>query len=76
LRKNKAALSIKPLLDKALDVIPTNHHKVTRLTLKATAGLRLISEEIANQILENVKLVVFIYKKIIVITALILFAIT
>lgn len=51
----KAVDSIKPLLDKALDIIPKHHQKLTRISLKATAGLRLISEKIANQILNNIK---------------------
>lgn len=51
----KAADSLKPLLDKALEIIPKNYHKSTKLTLKATAGLRLISEEKANEILSDVR---------------------
>jgi Golgi nucleoside diphosphatase len=50
----KAAYSIKPLLDQALQIVPRQHHKFTKITLKATAGLRLISEEIANKILNYV----------------------
>lgn len=52
----KAVDSIEPLLIRALEIIPTAYHKITRISLKATAGLRLISDEIANQILNNVNL--------------------
>lgn len=51
---NEAAESIKPLLDKALNVIPKNYHKKTHISLKATAGLRMISDASANTILENI----------------------
>lgn len=50
----KATKSIQTLLDKALDVIPKEYQSRAQVTLKATAGLRMISDEIANQILENV----------------------
>jgi Golgi nucleoside diphosphatase len=50
----KAIGSIKPLLDKAIQVIPKSEHAITRLTLKATAGLRMVSDEIAYKILNNV----------------------
>jgi Golgi nucleoside diphosphatase len=50
----KATEGIKSLLDKALDVIPKEYHSKAQITLKATAGLRMISDRIANQILENV----------------------
>lgn len=50
----KAVDSIKPLLDQAIEVIPENQHAITRLTLKATAGLRMVSDEIAFKILNNV----------------------
>jgi Golgi nucleoside diphosphatase len=45
---------LQPLLDNALLKIPPKYHELTRLTLKATAGLRLISNEVANKILQNV----------------------
>lgn len=51
----EASQSIKPLLDKALDVIPKEKHGLTYLTLKATAGLRLISDEIADKILASIR---------------------
>jgi len=50
----QAMSSIKPLLDKAVEVIPKSEHAITRLTLKATAGLRMVSDEIAYKILNNV----------------------
>jgi guanosine-diphosphatase len=52
---DQAANSLKPLLDLALDKIPTNVQKLTRISLKATAGLRLISETKADRILEKVE---------------------
>lgn len=51
----QAINTIKPLLDKALLVIPKQYHEMTKFTLKATAGLRMISDKIANQILDNVR---------------------
>lgn len=52
---DEATGTIKPLLDKALTVIPKKYHELTRFSLKATAGLRMISDKIANQILENIR---------------------
>ena len=54
--KIKAVDSIEPLLKRALEIIPSTYHSITRISLKATAGLRLISDEIANKILNNVNL--------------------
>ncbi|CAF0738016.1 unnamed protein product [Brachionus calyciflorus] len=51
----KAVDSIEPLLKRALEVIPATYHRLTRLSLKATAGLRLISDDLANKILKNIK---------------------
>ncbi len=51
---DEATESIKPMLEKALVVIPKEYHPLTRITLKATAGLRMISDSIANRILNNV----------------------
>lgn len=51
---DEATKSIQTLLDKALDVIPKEYQSRAQVTLKATAGLRMISDEIANQILENI----------------------
>lgn len=36
-------------------IIPKSEHKTARITLKATAGLRLISDKKADNILEEVK---------------------
>ena len=56
----KATESIRSLLDQAVDIIPKDQHQVTRLTLKATAGLRMLSDQIANKILDNVLNSVFV----------------
>ena len=37
-----------------MTVIPQSYHSKTRLSLKATAGLRMISDQIAEEILNNV----------------------
>ncbi len=44
------------MLDEALKIIPFNEHKTVRITLKATAGLRLISDLKANKILNQVSI--------------------
>ncbi|RMZ93452.1 ectonucleoside triphosphate diphosphohydrolase 5 isoform X1 [Brachionus plicatilis] len=50
-----AADSIEPLLIRALEVIPSSYHSYTRLSLKATAGLRLVSDKIADKILDHIR---------------------
>lgn len=50
-----AAKSLDPLLDRALEVVPEKYHsKATVLAVRATAGLRLLSPKLRNDILENV----------------------
>ena len=50
----EAVESIRPLLNRALTVIPKEYHALTRIVLKATAGLRMISEKAADRILESI----------------------
>lgn len=52
---DQATESLKPLLEKALTVIPKEYQSLTHISLKATAGLRLISEKLANKILGNIE---------------------
>lgn len=51
----KAAASIIPLLDKAVDLVPSEKWNNTPVILKATAGLRLLPSDAADNILIEVK---------------------
>ena len=42
-------------MDKALESVPRHLHQCTPLALKATAGLRMLSDDKADVILEHVK---------------------
>ena len=46
---------LKPLLDSAMKIIPTEKHKTTPIFFLATAGMRLLSEAQSNAILDEVK---------------------
>ncbi|ORY08177.1 nucleoside phosphatase GDA1/CD39 [Basidiobolus meristosporus CBS 931.73] len=50
-----AAKSLDPLIDHALKKIPKHLHKCTPITVKATAGLRLLGEEKSAEILKAVE---------------------
>jgi guanosine-diphosphatase len=51
----EAALSLKPLMDVALASVPKERHTSTPISLKATAGLRMLGTEKADAILEAVR---------------------
>ncbi|NXH46321.1 ENTP5 diphosphohydrolase, partial [Dicaeum eximium] len=51
----KGAETVKTLLDMAVDAVPPHLWKKTPVVLKATAGLRLLSEEKAQALLSEVK---------------------
>ncbi|KAK9766420.1 Guanosine-diphosphatase [Basidiobolus ranarum] len=51
----KAAESLDSLLDQALVKVPKHLHKCTPITIKATAGLRLLGEEKSEEILKAVE---------------------
>ena len=50
-----AATSLQPLLDLALKTVPASKHATTTLTVGATAGLRLLPDGQADDILEAVR---------------------
>ena len=51
----QGALSLKPLLEKAIARVPAELRGSTKLSLKATAGLRMLPEEKADGLLSAVK---------------------
>lgn len=51
----QAALSLQPLIDLALRTVPLDQQRSTSISLKATAGLRLLDGDKADRILEEVK---------------------
>lgn len=51
----KAAESLEPLLQRARTLVPKTQHSQTPVFLRATAGLRLVGESVANEILEKVQ---------------------
>ncbi|XP_063718046.1 ectonucleoside triphosphate diphosphohydrolase 6-like isoform X2 [Symsagittifera roscoffensis] len=51
----QAAQSLKPLLDFAHQKVPVDSHHHTVVKVKATAGLRILSEEVASNILKEVE---------------------
>lgn len=50
-----AAKSLKPLLERAKLRVPNTMHAQTPVVLRATAGLRMAGEEVANSILSEVR---------------------
>lgn len=50
-----AALSLKPLMDVALEAVPENLRACTPISVKATAGLRLLGAEMSKNILQAVR---------------------
>lgn len=59
---SEAVDSLKPLINQAVNEVPDDQQKRTSLILKATAGLRLLPEQIADFILGSVKSFLFTTK--------------
>jgi len=57
----QGAESLRPLLDDATEYVPKSSWHSTPLALKATAGLRLLSEETAQQLLSEVGIVCLLF---------------
>jgi Golgi nucleoside diphosphatase len=51
----RASMSIQPLLDQAMQVIPPEELHLSKITLKATAGLRLIPAKASIKILKGIE---------------------
>lgn len=51
----EAAKSLRPLLDRAKVRVPYSLHSHTPVVLRATAGLRMVGEDVANSILTEVR---------------------
>jgi len=50
----KAIQTIQPLLNRAFEIIPNEYRRRARVSLKATAGLRMISKKASQIILESI----------------------
>ncbi|XP_028409036.1 ectonucleoside triphosphate diphosphohydrolase 5-like [Dendronephthya gigantea] len=64
-KPEKGVYSVSGLLRKALDVVPKNKWRSTPVSLRATAGLRLLPDSVAHNIIEEVRklLIVSPFKK-------------
>ena len=51
----EAANSLEPLLQAAVHAVPPEYQKCTLITVKATAGLRMLQGNLANMIIEAVR---------------------
>ena len=52
---SQSAQSLKPLFDLALHVIPHELHKQTTISVKATAGLRMLEGDLSSRIIQKVQ---------------------
>eukprot|EP01025_Chloroclados_australasicus_P047816 TRINITY_DN5395_c1_g2_i1.p1 TRINITY_DN5395_c1_g2~~TRINITY_DN5395_c1_g2_i1.p1 ORF type:complete len:501 (-),score=43.69 TRINITY_DN5395_c1_g2_i1:470-1816(-) len=57
-RPEEAAQSLKPLLDQAIERVPSSQRASTQIVLKATAGLRMLEGSQAQDILDAVTLLI------------------